>query len=398
MTKTAKVVRVARRKIKVKKITKSKRVKESPAMTPTHVTAKVEKKPAMKEEAAGSDVAQFNIALRQPFSSGAIGARVIDSYVIPTATYHVRSAFPLVTTSQGVGAVAFLPSPCFSFVVPAANTTNGGFLFNPGPYTGFSQNGQTTSIPGGGYLISPTALNSVLTEYRTVSWGIRIIAKDTAFASKGKVYIATVPTTENNPSWNTMETVTGTDTSIGEYTIGMPLTSISGIMNLPGVRVMSMQDLLRGDFQVIGTPTHSSFYQFKGTADRSNTPWSATQTLADEAVFTNASGALVSTAGGRKDVASLRGGRAVLIYMTGGPASTNEIDIEVIYHLEGTPNIAATGSSAQIIPSAMRPVAGSTSLVERAISIASKANVVFQFLRDPSNQSAAMRAVRFFTG
>ncbi len=349
----------------------------------------------MRTSASKADIEQFRLALCDPFNVKAIGARVIDSYTLPTATYHVRGSMKLITNSTGDCIGAFLPNPCFAYVGTGVNgggndplQSNGWSKFTENPITTFA------ASPGGAYLISPTTLNTVLTEYRVVSWGVRFLAKDTAMASKGKVYLAVVPTTENAPSWNTMETVTGTDISIGEYTIGMPLTNIAGIVNLPGVRTFSMQDLLRGEVMVCGTPTNPVFYTFKGTADRSNTTWNTGQVLADEGVFNNTTGLVNATAGGRKDVASLRGGRAVLFCISGAPAATNELDVEIVYHLEGTPNIASANSG-QLIPSSMRPSAGSTALVEKAMAVASAASVVFQYITDPANVTAATRALAF---
>lgn len=331
------------------------------------------------------DVRHFQMALRNPFSPMAIGARVVDSFTTPTVTYHIRGYSSLTSSSSGRMYFAVLPSPCFSYLQPTSG--NGG----PSDYTnfsGFTQNNPSIGGMGGAYVTAPSNLASVMTEYRTVAWGFRLIAKDTAFNSKGKVYVASVPTTENAPSWNTMETVTGTDTSIGEYTVGLPLANIGGILNLPGCQTFSMQDLLRGEVMFCGTPTNASFYQFKGTMDRSVVAWNTGQVLADEGVFNHTTGLVNATAGGRKDIASLRGGRAFLVCATGLPASTQELDLEVVYHLEGTPNITSSGT-AQLVPSSMRSVGGSTSLVESAISLASNVNTIYQYLKDPIHSAAA---------
>lgn len=340
--------------------------------------------------AGKADESQFLGALRDPFAPGAIGCRVVDSYSMPTATYHIRSAVRLVSNSTGDMFCAFLPSPCFSYVQPS--TGQGGPAAAPG-LTGFTQNNGVAGGTGGGYLLTPTAVANVLTEYRTVSWGLRFVAKDTALSSKGKVYIAPIPTTDNNPSWNTMDTVTGTTDSIGEFTLGLPLQSLNQIVNLPGVRCFSMQDLLRGEVMAVGTPTNGSFYEFRGTADRHLVAWNTNQNLADEIVYSNAGAVVNATAGGRKDVSSLRGGRAFAIFATGLPVSTNEFDIELVYHLEGTPNVHNASGNPALVPSSMRPTIGSTSLVERVLAIASKATNVVQFLRDPTNIAAATRAM-----
>lgn len=337
------------------------------------------------------DTKHFRMALRDPFSIGAVGARVVDSYILPTATYHIRASLKVTTNTTGDAYFALLPSPCFTCVLPA---TGGGGPTIVG-LNSFTQNTQTATEAGGAYILSPSALGSVLTEYRTVAWGVRILAKDTATSTKGKVYVGMVPTTDNAPSWNTMETVTGTTNSIGEYTIGMSLNSINSVVNLPGVRAFSMQDLLRGEVSLNGIPTNTSFYEFKGTADRSAVAWNTGQVLADEGVFNSTTGLVNSTAGGRKDIASLRGGRAMIFYATGMPATTNEFDVEIVYHIEGTPNVASYGVTGALMPSSMRSTSGSTHTVETIISAASAAWNLFKYIRDPLNSAGGTRAIEW---
>ena len=121
--------------------------------------------------------------------------------------------------------------------------------------------------------------------------------------------------------------------------------------------------------------------------------WNTNQSLADEIVYNTAGAVVNATAGGRKDVSSLRGGRGFVVFATGMPASTNEFDVELVYHLEGTPNVAGASPAAALIPSSMRPVIGSTSIVERVLAVASKAQNIVQFLKDPANVAAATRAM-----
>ncbi len=335
---------------------------------------------------AAGDAATFSIALRNPFDPRAFGARVVDSYTIPTATYHVRSTIQINSNASGYAMFMILPSPCLSMMFGSSSGTAMG---TQAGLSAFSQNSKVF------YATSPTTLGGVLTEYRTVACGFRFVAKDTAFASKGKVFIAQVPTTENAPSWNTFETVTGTDTAIGEYVAGLDLSQGPNlqIAGLPSVRTFSMQDLLRGEVCVNLPPTSSNFYEFKGTTDRSNTPWNTGQVLADEGVFNNTTGLVNATAGGRKDIASLRGGRAAVILASGLPSSSNEFDIELIYHLEGTPNVNSTANS--LVPSSMRVAVGNTTLVEKVLSVASKVENLVGFLKDPLVLQTGTKAAAF---
>lgn len=307
-----------------------------------------------------SEKQHFYRALVNPFSPEAVGARVCDAFPMPTATYHLRGSLSATTTTAGDFKIVILPSPCLTYILGDGTfgTVTGG--------TSFTQN------PKAGYLATPSTISNILAEYRVVAWGIRLIAKDTAFNAKGKIAIAVVPTTNNAPSWNTCETITATNTTvIAEYCCGLDLSGYSGpnsILGLPGVQVYSAQDLLHGEVRVNGLPSHVEFYAFKGTADRTNHPWASGIYLADE-VVTSATSLVNATAAGRKDISSLRGGSAIVIWAAGMPASSQEFDIELVYHLEGVPN---TGSStgAQLVPSSTKSIFGDTVSVEKLLATA----------------------------
>ncbi len=371
----------------VKKGGKKRKRQKPHKKNKTHI--KVMSKRRYDTRARNDAVAAYRVALENPFSVKAIGARVPDSYCFPTVTYHIRSTYTFTSNASGAGNALFLPSPCFSCVSSYSGAYGAPTLmFNGG--TGFANNLPAT------YLVSPTTMAAHLSEYRVVSWGLRLVAKDTAFSSKGKVWVALVPTTANAPSWNTMNTVTAA--SIGvvtEYCAGLDLAyAATSIQNYPSVRVFSMQDLLRGEVQVSCTPLSASFYDFRGTTDRSNLDWNTGQVLADEGVFNNTTGLVNATAGGRKDVASLRGGMAVLLATTGCPASANEFDVEVIYHLEGSPNLSGpAGSVTGLFPSAQKVVDGSTGVVESVISVVRQTVPAIRMLKDALSSDGGTRGI-----
>ncbi len=362
---------VAKNKKKAKRHKKKKAVNQL-------VTYKPSKKrgPGLRDDSQA-----YMAALRNPFSVAAVGARVPDSYAFPTATYHIRSTLTFTSSASGLVSAIILPSPCFSLIQDQGTVS--------GP-TAFSNN---TSCY---YALSPTNVAKVLTEYRVVAWGLRVVAKDTAFSSKGKMYFALVPTTANAPSWNTLNTVTASNTGVvSEYTCGLDIAYMGGsITNLPTCRVFSMQDLLRGELQVTGLPLSASFYDFRGTSDRSNLSWNTGQVLADEGVFNNTTGLVNATAGGRKDVASLRGGMGVLLYASGLPESTNEFDVELIYHLEGSPNVADTsGGLTTPIPSSQKTLVGSTGMVEKFIATVRQTVPIVSHLVNSAFTDGGTRAV-----
>lgn len=341
---------------------------------------KKQKKPKVQYQERSDDLSQFRLALRSPFSPVAMGVRVPDSYCFPTVTYHYRSSLSVVSDAGGAISMAVFPSPALTAAIEQGTIPSGATAF--------------TANPEVYYFVSPTELSSKLTEYRVVSWGIRILAKDTAFATKGKIMIAVVPTTNNAPSWNTLQTAAATSTgTVTEYIAGFDVAYLAAsILNLPAVQTYSMQDLLRSDIEVAGMPLNESFFDFRGTTDRTTTPWSAGTNIGDEIVAT-ATALTAATTIGRKDVASVRGGMAVLISATGLPVTTQSFDVDVIYHLEGTPNLsAASGGVAGLIPSAQAVVNGSTMAVDKALHDARKLG---SLVKMTSGGKGATRRVMF---
>lgn len=370
--------RAQRRAAKRAKRSAASKAARSRPVAPTHTRAK-----AMPN----ATVRCYYEALRDPFAPTAIGCRTPDAHAFPTVCYHYKTTFIATSSSAGEVKCTIFPSPCLTAISAYAS----GTLDNP---TGVQLSGGTAFAQNKTvfHLLDPTEMASKLSEYRTVAWGIRLLAKDTATNTKGKIYIATVPTTANAPSWNTLNTVTAASNDVvSEYCCGYNVTYSGNIPNLPSSKVYSMQDLLNGEIQVSGLPLTPAWHDFRGTTDRSNITWNTGQVLADEGVFNNTTGLVNATAGGRKDVASLRGGMAVAIWASGLPASTNEFDIEIIYHVEGSPNISGlAGAVAGLVPSSQAVVIGSSSVVEDVIAKVRLAGPMIKHLSGKESNSGGM--------
>lgn len=346
----------------------------------------------IRNAGSSKSFAAFRAALHNPFSPLAIGCQVPDMFAFPTVPYHLRTTISTNTSSVGTFGIVLYPSPCLTYTTL---TTGGTGASTSGTAT-FSQNATS------GYVVAPDVLSGVLTEYRTVAWGLRIIPKDTAFASKGRYVVATLPCSHNAPSWVTMNNVTAlNETVVTQYCCGVAISGANQgyLVNQPTARVFTAQDLLRGEIAVNGLPLNPSFYDFKGVQQNTFIPWNTGQILADEAVFTASTGVLAnSTTGGRKDTASLAGGMAVAIVVTGAPPNVNEFDIELIYHLEGTPNTNAGGNTT-FVPSSARPSVGNTNIVEKLLSAAHTASNIVSMVADPVGAAVGLtKAVAFGNG
>jgi len=338
-----------------------------------------QKRLLMRTKPSANDIQTYRMALFNPFLPEAYGARVPDSFSRPTACYHFRGIHSLSSDPNGNLEFMLMPNPFFCLLMGVGSVVT--------PATSFTNNTKAY------YLQSANAAQAILSSYRVVAWGIKIVAKDTAYAEKGRLVVATVPTTENSPSYNTLLTVTASDASIiSLYATGNTLSTTSPLVtnpvDVPGAQVLSAQDLLQRQYLMAVAPSHVDQYLFHGLVDRNSYSWASNTLLSDEGVFNSVSGILVnSTSGGRKDVASLRGGTAVWIQATGLPASSNEFDIDFIYHLECIPNTYSN----VLIPSSMTTLAGTTNIVETVIA---ETRPVLDRLRGIAAEGAT-KAVKF---
>jgi len=291
---------------------------------------------------------QYRRALQDPFAQLAIGVRAPDSICYPTITTHKRVVVNATSSAGGVIAAAFFPLPTLSTYV------NTGTL--SGAYTAFANN------PSLGYLLNPSGVAAYFQCYRVVAWGIRISLADTNTAAKGQYFLAPLLMPSQMPGWNKIESVGLTNQTTSVYSAFNIPAIDSTIANLPGAVSFSAQDFLAHG-SIVGTapPYDKSALDFK----RANTSvhWTAAVDWATESLVTTATGAGVANSYDNAECHNTAGMTGLAIYGTGLPATTNEINIEVIYHMEGMPII--TGA---MVPTSTPSPAGSTAAVERVLT------------------------------
>lgn len=296
---------------------------------------------------------QYAAALADPFDPFAIGCRVPDSYALPTAAYHIRTTFNCTSSAGGTFLSSFFANPCLTGMLGAGNITGA---------TGFTQNNSVY------YLLTPAVMQAQAMSFRVAAWGIRILAKDTAFAEKGRVYAAVVPCGGSSPPFEVLQNIPAVNgTQLSENIFGYDLGNLnpSAIQNLANCQSFSLQNLMTvGSYTMSVSASHHDQFRFRSLANNTNNQWSTTYVIGDATVVNTSSGQVPSTGLGWHDPTSLVGTSAVVIYATGMPPSTNEFDIDVIYHLEVTPNVF-TNSTSSLVPSAMSSVPGDTSTLDR---------------------------------
>lgn len=279
---------------------------------------------------------QYAKALMYPFSTQALGARVPDQYFSPTATFALREYLSLTSDASGNLDVIAMPNPLVPAWSTRSNISNGVTMSTP--------NGST--YPNGGIINSSVALAGKLKNYRIVSWGARIRNVSSMTNVSGVVTTALVPThfrlrsPQNNPIGGQ---VAGGSGSGGFHiqnwlsSAGIPNTGIgasatvdlSNLLDLPyHARYPSLQ-LAEQGIEVRPKLVDPSGFLFRNSTD---SLWGSDMQATTSAVYVQPGDASYTMADGWTNI---------VIGGSGFPASTNVMDIELIYHLEGSPNVDA---------------------------------------------------------
>jgi len=338
----------------------------------------------------GSNV-DFYKALTDPFHPNSLGCQVPDPFPFPTTTYHVHQTLVLgVPAAATAGAVAFLPNPLLSTLdltrINAGSSLQSSIITTPQTPIVAS-----ATLPGGGMYsaTSQASLNSAYSSYRVVSWGIKLSNLQPQLSATGRIMMAYFPVSDTTPTLG--DIAIATLPGIVSPIMGVPPSTLASsvILEAPTGMELTVGDLLKGDLQLSGLYSNLTFFTFK------NTLLAGQPTLGfnigDDVAF-NAANAAVSIQ--YKDATRMSGGSGIVLYYEGIPPGTqNALQVEVIYHLEGTPNFASANNNA-IVPSTGRKAnVGPTNAVEASIAAAGHVkNLVtfvkngFEFLNDHKEQ------------
>lgn len=301
----------------------------------------------------------FSSSLRRPFAPSSMGTRVPDMFSFPTATYHLHGTTVLTTNStQKTCAALFLPNPNVSMI--DLNTANG---YTSALTTGMSQFATNTYVYGA---TTPATLSSLIDDFRVTSWGIKISNLIPELSATGRVFIYTIPAVDTVPPVEVLNTLAMTGSVVTQqvcsYAVGTLTTS--AVLNLPSCVELSFQDLLHGDIEIGGTYVSPRYFDFKASITPSSGP--SGYVNADYVSATSV-GAVSIGGSGDRDPARCMGGCHIGIYVEGVPVSTPVLSVEYIYHLEGSPSLAASSNTP--VPSNLTDViVGSTHIVESAIA------------------------------
>ncbi len=225
---------------------------------------------------AAPAVTAYACARLNPFMAGVNGIRCPDEFGYPTGTAVMRGSFQLTADSGGYGSRLYLPFVGEAQYTPL-NTTSGTITW---------AGGSIQSLP------QYQAYGSVASLGRCVSWGLRITADSSLTNSQGHLWISHMPL-------NFSQTLPYFDA---------PTTEAQSSA-LPLSEKFSITELAQQPIVIPGRPFDDGVFRFRDV----NAQFIAANT---------------------NTVESSPGWCGILVYMSGGIASTTAINIEVIEHVE----------------------------------------------------------------
>lgn len=332
-----------------------------------------------------SDAEHYKLALMNPFSERALGARVPDQFFAPTATVALREIISLSNDTSGNIECILMPN----VYCPAAS------------FRGSIANGTTLQTPDGvgftkgAILNASSTLAAKIMNYRIVGWGIRIRNTTAVTGAQGVLTVALVPPhlRMRVPQNATIGGQNAGGTGAGNFraedwllSMGIPSTGtgsnarvdLTALLDLPFHARYQGTQLAEQTFEVHPKLTSPLGLEFRNSNDGY---WGSDMQATTSAVYVQP---------GDASYLMLDGWTSVVVGYSGGSttAGAQTFDLELIYHLEGTPNV----TSAQVFV-ADAPISHHNPVV--AMTAQAALNAMPTFTRVAG---AAMAAYRSFGG
>jgi len=309
-----------------------KKQKQPKQPAPKPVVKKKKNKQQQVPTKTNANANAYYRALADPFSQGANGARVPDMYCCPTATRHITKTFTLTTNASGEADIIVLPSAFWHAASPRGSLASGA--------TWTWLDGTVTSSAV--QYTDRSTLAAQLVNHRIVGYGVKVFGIQSMTGTAGKVLGATVPISswiadKTNPiggqavsSSNASGTRTKTLTAWGVPT-SAGVVDIPSIPSLPNSYETSLVRVTENPIQIVPKITSPEAFNFRQSDD--------------SAAGFNINGQTSATFVTSGDASYLRlsGHEAVIIAVAGASGSTNVLEVEVCYHLEGNPYQSTTG-------------------------------------------------------
>jgi hypothetical protein len=292
------------------------------------------------------DERRYRMCLKDPFSTEANGAQVPDMFPFPLATFKARCVQTINTGASGTFGVMVTPHPYL-----ASSTFTGS---QSGPLTIYTANNNAAGLV-------PGALSGRLTNFRVVGFGVRIKNLLQPTAVTGKLIMACVPGQGNRCLTTKLYENEAMDLTVQSTNVGgVGLTSANGsipssILELPESCEVSVASMISRNIDLVYRPLTMRAMEFQATTGIGNTTAANAVGIADAPYWDVATGLVGDTAvtAGAHTLIDLAGFPVWYVSGVGLPVSTsNVIELEFIWHLEGVPALNASTTSVDLVADA----------------------------------------------
>jgi len=282
----------------------------------------------------------YACALMSPFDARALGAKIPDMYSYPVATYHSEGTVTLSSNSAGVASVLITPDPFCTMVDMTTTSVNSSSM------TAY------TSTPVAYASATIGNMSNLLTNYRVVGGGISIRNLLPPTTATGRLIAATVPMSDQTPGPNFLANIISNNFYVGSRLIGADMTVsatgglTAGILNLPGAKELTIQDLIAESLDIHFKPVSPNAFEFKSASGQAIAAAGTIVTTA--AAVATGTGVVYSSSADSWASAAPTGFDCILLRFEGLPANSVVADLKYILHFEGTPKVS--GGAGNLVP------------------------------------------------
>lgn len=311
-----------------------------------------------------------------------------DYNTLPTETYSLKGSMTLgnVSTSTS-GAVLLTPNPFLAAIetsrlnttFPIVNITSmNSFGTNPACW------------------FAATDLSPIMSTARVVGFGITIRCLTPLLSRTGRIIIVPIGTMSSGVDYAVLNSTAIQNAYAQRICSGVSTGTLASaaLLNLPGSMQMSLNDMANCDIVCASKPNSADAFRFRTTYQ---SDYLSTTARADTVVVNN-SNTFAPNQSGTSDYFDLGVGMtSFAIYYDGAPASTPVLEIDYIYHFEGTPT---TNVSSEVPVPSHQPAIKETGNLEatlqavRSVPWAKIVRVATDLLGTTSGSSEGFRLLR----
>ena len=293
--------------------------------------------------------------LVDPTSSKAVGARILDRYMIPTTTHHQKRRIKVYSDANGNAELTVFSHPYFSYLSNSnqqGSTSHGGILGTEGRYGGSLKMFHFTT---------PEVMKNECSSFRVVGGGCRIRGLQNLHDGIGTLTCAQLPCTNvyyppnaldngNALSYHMLlQKATGIQPV--SYSVGDPGITQSlppSLYNLPNSREYNFTTWNAHSIRVANKPVGTRYQDFHVAHDTEGTTeviYQGTDAYDSNAESATTGIPMAINKNGTTDQSRLGGHTATMIQFNGCIPHTLIAEIEMVVHYELTPQINSSNTA-----------------------------------------------------